>query len=293
MIDHRRRESQWVCGKHILNVGKRTLVMGIVNVTPDSFSDGGEFIETGRAVEHAVRLASEGADIIDIGGESTRPGSDPVPDDVEMSRVLPVIEQVGKEITVPLSIDTTKATVAREALKAGASIVNDISGFRFDPELPKAVVEFGAGVVLMHIRDNPKIMQADTFYHDIFKEINSYLENGIQIALSAGIAHNSIAVDPGIGFGKSLTDNYRLIDNLKYFRGLDCPIVVGPSRKSFIGKVLDLPVDKRIWGTAAAVACAVLNGADIVRVHDVMEMVQVVTICDKFRQIRDDEGRSV
>ena len=292
MIDRGLRESQWVCGKHILRVGKRTLVMGIVNVTPDSFSDGGRFIETDRAIEHAIRLASDGADIVDIGGESTRPGSDPVPDEVEMSRVLPVIEGVVREVTIPISIDTTKATVAREALRAGASIVNDISGFRFDPELPKVVAEFGAGIVLMHIRDNPKIMQADTFYHDIFEQISDYLENGIQIAKSAGIAHSSIVVDPGIGFGKSVTDNYRLIDKLSYFRRLGCPIMVGPSRKSFIGKVLDLPADKRIWGTAAAVACAILNGADIVRVHDVEEMIQVARICDKFRQTRDDEGHS-
>jgi dihydropteroate synthase len=292
MINQGLRECQWVCGKHVLSIGKRTLVMGIVNVTPDSFSDGGQFIETDRAVEHVIRLASDGADIVDIGGESTRPGSDPVPDNVEISRVLPVIEQAAKEISIPISVDTTKAAVAREALMTGANIVNDISGFRFDPELPKVVAEFGAGIVLMHIRYNPKIMQADTFYHDIFKEISDYLKKGIQIAKSAGIELSSVAVDPGIGFGKSVTDNYRLIDKLSYFRRLGCPVVVGPSRKSFIGKVLNLPADKRIWGTAAAVACAVLNGADIVRVHDVEEMIQVVRICDKFRQTRDDEGDS-
>ena len=239
-----------------------------------------------------LRMADEGADVIDIGGESTRPGSDPVTEEKEINRILPVIQQVTKEISIPISIDTTKASVAQEALKAGARIVNDISGFRFDPNLPNVVAEYGAGIVLMHIRDNPKTMQQNTFYHDIFKEIKSYLETSIQIAESAGIARNAIAVDPGIGFGKSLTDNYRLIDNLEYFRGLKCPIVVGPSRKSFIGEVLDLPVDSRIWGTAAAVACAVLNGAEIVRVHDVKEMVQVVKICDKFRQIRHYEGHS-
>jgi dihydropteroate synthase len=290
MIPEENRQSSWICGTHTLEIGKRTLIMGVVNVTPDSFSDGGQFIETHKAVEHAIRLASEGADIIDIGGESTRPGSDPVVPNVEIERVLPVVEQAAAEISIPISIDTTKAVVARSTLNAGASIVNDISGFRFDPELPKVVADHGSGIILMHIRDNPTTMQANTYYHDIFKEIKEYLHKSIQIALSEGIAQNSIAIDPGIGFGKSLTDNYRLIDHLDYFRELRCPIVVGPSRKSFIGKVLDLPADQRIWGTAAAVACSILSGADIVRVHDVKEMVQVARICDMFRQVRHDKG---
>jgi len=285
-----RRKGEWVCRQRRFEVGTRTLVMGVVNVTPDSFSDGGQFIDTDRAIAHAVRLIEDGADIIDIGGESTRPGSDPVPDEIEIQRVLPVIEYVARETSAAISVDTTKASVARAALETGAHIVNDISGFHYDPELPKVVAEYGAGVVLMHIRGHPRNMQADTDYRDLFREISSYLQEGIDKAAATGISRQTIVVDPGIGFGKSLMDNYRLIDGLERFRELGCPILVGPSRKSFIGNVLGLPADQRIWGTAAAVACSVLRGADIVRIHDVTEMVQVITICDTLLQSRNGNG---
>jgi dihydropteroate synthase len=265
--------------------------MGIVNVTPDSFSDGGQFFEREKAIEQALQLASDGADIMDIGGQSTRPGSEPVPESEEMDRVIPVIEQVVKEIAVPVSVDTTRASVAREALRLGAQIVNDISGLHYEPQLAEVAREFDAGMVLMHIRQEPKTMQEDTEYQDLFGEIISYLQEGISIAANAGIPRNHIVVDPGIGFGKSVLDNYRLIDRVEVFRSLGCPIAIGPSRKSFIGKVLDLPVDQRTWGTAAAVACAVLRGVDVVRVHDVKEMVQVVKICDTFVQSRNDNYR--
>jgi len=290
MIGAGRRKTVWECRQRGLEVGERTLTMGVVNVTPDSFSDGGQFVDANRAIAHALRLVREGADIIDVGGESTRPESDPVPDDVEIQRVLPVIEHLARETSTTISVDTTKAGVAQEALRAGAHIVNDISGFHYDPDLPKVVAEYGAGVVLMHIRAHPKDMQADTFYHDLFGEISMYLREGMDKAEAAGISHEAIVVDPGIGFGKSVMDNYRLIDGLERFRQLQCPILVGPSRKSFIGNVLNLPVDQRIWGTAAAVACAVLRGADIVRVHDVAEMVQVTTICDTFLRSRNGSG---
>lgn len=291
MDEPHRAVSVWKCREYTLPIGQRTLVMGIVNVTPDSFSDGGQFFEREKAVEQALRLASEGADIIDIGGQSTKPGSEPVPESEEMDRVLPVIEQVVKEIAVPVSVDTTRASVARKALRLGVQIVNDISGLHYEPQLAEVVSEFDAGIVLMHIREQPKTMQRHTEYQDLFGEIISYLQEGISIAANAGIPRNHIAVDPGIGFGKSVLDNYRLIDRLELFRKLLYPIMVGPSRKSFIGKVLNLPVDQRKWGTAATVACAVLRGADVVRVHDVKEMVQVVKICDTFVQSRNDDYR--
>ncbi len=262
--------------------------MGIVNVTPDSFSDGGQFLEPDKAAAHAIRLEDEGADIIDFGGQSTRPGSDSVSQTEEMDRVLPVIERVVKELSIPISIDTTRAAVAKEALLLGAHIVNDISGVKYDPRLANITAEFGAGIILMHIRKTSKSMQDDTNYRNLFNEICRYLEDGIQIAVNAGIPRQNIAVDPGVGFGKSVIDNYRLIDRLHFFRDLDCPIVVGPSRKSFIGNVIDLPADRRIWGTAAAVACSVIQGADIVRVHDVAEMKQVTAICDTFLLSRND-----
>jgi dihydropteroate synthase len=204
-----------------------------------------------------------------------------------MDRVLPVIDRAVKDLTVPVAIDTTRASVAKEALSLGAHIVNDISGLKYDSRIADVTAQFGAGIILMHIRKTPKTMQDDTNYRNLFKEICCYLEDGIRIAVNAGIPIQNIAVDPGIGFGKSMIDNYRLIDNIYIFRDLDCPIVVGPSRKSFIGSVLDLPVERRIWGTAATVACSVIQGADIVRVHDVAEMKQVTTICDTFLMSRN------
>jgi len=286
MTEMHRKGTFWKCRNYSLPIGKRTLVMGVVNVTPDSFSDGGKFFDTDKAVEQAFQLTTDGADIIDIGGQSTRPGSEAITESEELDRVLPVIEKIVSHLSIPISVDTTRPMVAKEALRKGVHIINDISGLHYEPELAEVVKEFEAGMVLMHIREQPKTMQNHTEYSDLFGEISSYLAEGITSATKAGISRNHLVVDPGIGFGKSLLDNYRLIDRLDVFRKLECPIMIGPSRKSFIGNVLNLPANQRIWGTAAAVACAVLRGADIVRVHDVKEMVQVVKICDMFQEVR-------
>lgn len=267
------------------DLSSRPLVMGILNVTPDSFSDGGLYVEVDAAVERALQMVREGADIIDIGGESTRPGSDPVPLEEELRRVIPVIEAISKEVDVPISIDTYKAEVARQALRAGASIVNDISGLRFDPEMASTVAKASAGVVIMHIKGTPKDMQQDPQYDDLFGEINTYLAEGIEIARANGVREEYIALDPGIGFGKQPEHNLQIIKYLDRFSIHGRPILVGPSRKSFIGLVLGgVPPSERIEGTAGAVAISVLNGASIVRVHDVKTMVPVVKVAWAIRK---------
>lgn len=252
--------------------------MGILNVTPDSFADGGRYLEPEAAIAHALRMSLEGADFIDIGGQSSRPGSEPVPLEQELKRVLPVIERLASELTIPLSIDTYRSAVAEEALKAGVSIVNDITGFRSDPKMAEVVSEHGASVVLMHMQGTPKTMQAEPRYDDVVEEVIAYLGEGIKEAREKGI--DQIIVDPGIGFGKTLAHNLALLRNLGELRRLECPVLVGPSRKSFIAAILDLPVEERLEGTAAAVAAAVLNGANIVRVHDVKEMKRVACVVD-------------
>jgi dihydropteroate synthase len=259
---------------------QRTLVMGILNVTPDSFSDGGLFTDVEVAVEHAERMVAEGADIIDIGGESSRPGADPVTAEIEMDRVLPVIEKLAKTIEIPISIDTYRSSVARKALDAGACIVNDISALRGDADMASVVAEAGVPVVLMHMKGTPKDMQIDPHYDCVISEIISFLRTRIQTAVDAGISPDHIIIDPGIGFGKTLANNLEIIRRLRDFRILDVPILIGTSRKSFIGKVLGLNTGDRIEGTAATVAVAIANGADIVRVHDVKEMAKVVRMTD-------------
>jgi dihydropteroate synthase len=264
---------------------KRTYIMGILNVTPDSFSDGGLYFDKKRAVEHAIRMEEEGADIIDIGGESTRPGSDPVPVKEEIRRVVPVIEELSKKIKVPISIDTYKADVARAALSAGASMVNDISGLRFDPEMSLTVARYNVPVVIMHIKGTPKNMQENPTYTALIPEIMDYLREGIEIARKAGISEDKIIIDPGIGFGKTVEHNLEIINRLNEFAGFEKPILLGPSRKSFIGRMLgDLPVTERLEGTAAAVAIGIFNGANIVRVHDVKAMVRVARIADAIKR---------
>jgi dihydropteroate synthase len=233
-----------------------------------------------------MRLAEAGADIIDVGGESTRPkgiygeGAEPVSAEEEMRRVIPVIEALSKRAAVPISIDTYKSRVAEAAVGAGASMVNDISGFQFDGRMPETVARLGVPVVLMHTKGTPADMQSNPTYIDLMEELYLYFEKQIELARSAGISADRLIVDPGLGFGKRLRDNYEILRRLAEFRGLGCPIMVGPSRKSFVGKVLDLPPEQRLEGTAAAVALAVMNGAHIVRVHDVMEMRRVTTIAD-------------
>ena len=255
--------------------------MGILNVTPDSFSDGGKFSSARSAIDHAVRMGDEGADIIDIGGESTRPGSDAVTSEEEIRRVVPVIEELVKKISVPISIDTYKSDVARAALEAGARIVNDISGFAFDGSMPSVAAMHKATAVLMHIQGTPKLMQQHPQYKNVTEEVKNFLEKQIGLARTAGV--EQIIVDPGIGFGKTLAHNVTLFKELESFRSLGCPVLVGPSRKSFLGTLLDLPVEERVEGTAAAVAVSILRGAHIVRVHDVQAMKRVAIVTDALR----------
>jgi dihydropteroate synthase len=260
--------------------------MGVLNCTPDSFYDGGRYFSHEAAVAHGLRLVEQGADIIDVGGESTRPkgvygeGAAPVSVEEEKQRVLPVIAALAKQIQIPLSIDTYKAQVAEAAVEAGASLVNDISGFQFDAQMPATVARLGVPVVIMHTKGAPANMQANPTYENLLDELQLYFERQIESARRAGIAENRMIIDPGLGFGKRLADNYEIIRRLRELRGLGCPILVGPSRKSFIGKPLDLPPEQRLEGTAAAVAAAVMNGAHLVRVHDVMEMRRAVAIAD-------------
>ena len=260
--------------------GRRTLVMGILNVTPDSFSDGGRFLDTAAAVCHGIGMARAGAHVIDVGGESTRPGSDPVAIDEELRRVLPVIEALSTKGKAPISIDTTKAEVAQRALEAGASIVNDISAGRFDEGMLPLVAKAEAGYVVMHMIGTPRTMQANPRYDDVVREVHAFLAERVAACEQAGIPRESIAVDPGIGFGKSVDHNLQLLRDLGAFASFGAPILVGPSRKSFIGTVLDRPVDDRLWGTTAVVAVAVCRGAHAVRVHDVPEMVQITRMTD-------------
>jgi dihydropteroate synthase len=263
-----------------MDFSSRTHIMGILNVTPDSFSDGGKFFKLDDAVKQGIKMAEEGADIIDVGGESTRPGSNPLTVEEELSRVIPVIEALSKEVDIPISIDTYKARVAKEALDAGAQMMNDISALRVDPEMKKVAAEYDVPIVLMHIKGTPKNMQENPYYEDVIGEITEYLQDSIKIATDAGVDAGKIIIDPGIGFGKRLEDNLNILKNLKKFSILGCPILIGCSRKSFIGKILDLSVEERLVGSLAALAVAVMNGANIVRVHDVKESKRVAQMVD-------------
>jgi len=264
-----------------ITLGERTLIMGILNVTPDSFSDGGRFASADQAVEEGVRMAGEGADLIDIGGESTRPGSDPVSLEEELRRVIPVIRSLAARTNLPLSIDTTKADVARKALAEGAEMVNDISGMNFDDRMADVVADAHAAVVLMHMRGMPKSMQeGDLAYGSLSGEIIEYLARRIEHAENHGINSTQIMIDPGLGFGKTAVDNMRLIKYLMEFKCIGKPIVVGPSRKGFVGRITGgAPVD-RMEGTAAVVTAAILHGAQIVRVHDIAAMKKVAAMAD-------------
>lgn len=270
-----------------LDFSKRTYIMGVLNVTPDSFSDGGLYFEKDVAIEHALKLIEDGADIIDIGGESSRPGSLPVPVEEEIRRTIPVITELTKKTRIPISIDTYKAKVAKEALDAGASIVNDISGLRFDPEMASVVAKNNVPIILMHIKGTPNNMQINPTYEALIPEIIDYLRGSIQLCRKSGIPDQNIIIDPGIGFGKTLEHNLEIIANLKEFTSLGKPIAIGVSRKAFIGKILgDVPTSKRLEGTASAVAISIFNGANIVRVHDVLEMSKVVKIADAIKTHR-------
>ncbi len=270
-------------GSKEFDFSKRTYVMGILNVTPDSFSDGGRYFSLDSAVEHAMKMVEDGANIIDVGGESTRPGSEPIPLEEELRRVIPVIKEIVKRVDIPVSIDTYKSEVARQALDSGALIVNDISGLRFDEKMADVVANYKASVVIMHIKGTPKTMQQNPEYDDVISEIYDYLSGSVEIARRSGI--EQIIIDPGIGFGKRSIDNLEIIRRLREFKSLGYPVLIGVSRKSFIGNILNLPVDQRLEGTAGAVAISVWNGANIVRVHDVKEMLRVIKIVDAIKQI--------
>jgi dihydropteroate synthase len=279
--NHLRSDYKIDCMGKILDLGNRTHVMGILNATPDSFSDGGHFAAADRALAHAHAMAAAGADIIDIGGESSRPGALPITEEEELRRIIPLLERLSSELTVPLSVDTYKSSVARKALEAGASVINDISGLRFSPDMAKVAADFGAAVVIMHIKGTPRDMQQNPVYADVVTEVRAYLEEGIELAVRSGVDWEKIMVDPGIGFGKNLEHNLTLLGRLDEFRSLGRPIVLGTSRKKFIGTILDIPVpEQRVHGTAATVALGIERGAKIVRVHDVARMTQVARMTD-------------
>lgn len=266
-------------GRNLL-LGGRTLVVGVLNVTPDSFSDGGENIDPRRAVDRAFDMEAEGADIIEIGGESTRPGAMPVSAEDEKDRILPVLSRLHRRLAVPVSVDTYKSEVAAQALKLGADIINDVSALRFDPELAALVAAEGAALVLMHMRASPASMQQVEPSRDIFAEIESDLTAAVQKAMRAGITPDQIVLDPGVGFGKTLEQNLEIINRLDQFLGLGFPVMIGTSRKSFIGRITGRTASDRLFGTAASVAASILRGAHLVRVHDVKSMVEVARVTD-------------
>jgi dihydropteroate synthase len=272
----------WRAGDRFLDCRARTLVMGILNVTPDSFSDGGRFFDSEAAVSRGVQMALDGADILDIGGESTRPGSDPVSTTDERERVVPVIKRLASEVDVPISVDTRKHEVAEAALEVGATIVNDVTAGG-DPRMFALVRQSEAGMVLMHMKGEPKTMQRNPHYDDVVSEVHDFLESRIRAALDAGVEWSGLCIDPGLGFGKNTDHSLRLMKQTGELLDLGRPVLVGPSRKSFVGEVLGTEIDERLEGTLAAVAYMAGKGAHIVRVHDVKETVRVVRVVDAIR----------
>jgi dihydropteroate synthase len=262
------------------DLSTRTHIAGILNVTPDSFSDGGRFLEPEAALKQAERMIKEGADVIDVGGESTRPRSVPVKESEEIARVVPVISELVKRFDVVVSIDTYKAAVAKAALDEGAHIINDVSALRFDAELADVASKYGAGLVLMHMKGTPATMQDNPEYDDVMSEITDFLKKAMENARMAGVRLESIMVDPGIGFGKKLVHNLTILKNISQLKSLQRPIMAGPSRKSFIGQLLDLPIEERLPGTLAAIVICVLSGASMVRVHDVKEGREAIAVAD-------------
>jgi dihydropteroate synthase len=273
------------CRDTVLDLS-RTAVMGVLNVTPDSFSDGGLWFERDKAIEHGREMVAQGATIVDIGGESTRPGADPVPEDEELRRVVPVIEALAGDLDVPISVDTRKPVVARRAVEAGASIVNDTAGEQLDPEMDVVCRDTGAAMVVMHSRGSPATMRSLTEYDDVVMHVKAFLHRRADDLLAAGVPREAIAVDPGFGFAKTPLQNLMMLNHLETILDLGYPVLSGTSRKSFIGAVLDLPENRRTEGTAATVAWAVMKGAHIVRVHDVGEMTRVVRMTEAIRDER-------
>jgi len=276
--------------KYCLNLGARTHLMGVLNVTPDSFSDGGRHFSKAEAVTHGIAMAQDGADIIDIGGESTRPYSRRLSADEEMDRVIPVISALSKEIPVPISIDTYKSKVALEALNAGASMINDISALRLDPHMATVAAEANVPVILMHMQGTPESMQLHPLYDDLIPEIIDFLKGAVARCKSAGIKENRVILDPGIGFGKTFDHNLSVIHHLEKFQALKKPILAGPSNKAFIGHILNREAHDRDTGTMATVAACVMNGAHIIRVHNVKMAAETIKVIDAIQRERVSEG---
>lgn len=267
-------------GSRTFDLSKRALIMGILNITPDSFSDGGKFFDPGMAIDQACRMAEAGADVIDVGGESTRPFASQVSLQEELDRVLPVIEGLKKQLDIPISIDTYKAPVARAALSVGVDLINDISALRFDAQMPSLVAAAGVPLVLMHMQGVPQDMQVNPHYGDLMNEVKEFLRERLEFAVSSGISPDKVILDPGIGFGKTWEHNLELIQCLDEFQDLGCPILLGASRKAFIGKLLDLPVTERDIGTLGVIAVGLMQGANIIRTHNVPWGRQVATVVE-------------
>jgi dihydropteroate synthase len=281
----KRRKHKLKLRRGTLLLGERTLVMGVLNVTPDSFSDGGTFLDARSAVAHALAMEEAGADLIDVGAESTRPGSLEIGAEEELRRLVPVLEGLRGKLKIPISVDTRKAVVAEAALRAGAQMINDVSGLRHERELARVASRYKAPLILMHMRGEPYNMQKTPFAREVMKDVLAGLRASVNIARKAGLAKSQIVLDPGIGFGKSFAQNYEVLRNLAGLAKLGYPLLIGTSRKGFLGKTLAragkaAPPDERIWGTAATVTASILGGAHIVRVHDVKEMMQVCKVAD-------------
>ncbi|HKF52194.1 MAG TPA: dihydropteroate synthase [Candidatus Acidoferrales bacterium] len=284
---NRRKKFRLHLPSHTILLGERTLIMGVLNVTPDSFSDGGKFIKPEAAVERALEMEHDGADVLDIGGESTRPGASPLGAAEELERILPVLEMLRGKLKIPISIDTQKAEVAKAAISRGAVIVNNVSALQLDKGLADVVTKHKVGIILMHMRGKPRTMQNGPFARDVMRDVIKGLREALGRAKQAGIERSRILIDPGIGFGKNYRQNFEVLARLSELSKLGCPIVLGASRKAFLGASLDNAApEKRTWGTAATVAAAILGGAHIVRVHDVKEMAQVARITDRVADAR-------
>ena len=277
-----RRPYIWEGRDKRLELGKHTRVMGVVNITPDSFSDGGQFLEREKAVEQCLRLVESGAHMLDLGGESSRPGAGAVLEEIELERIMPVLQEVRQKVSVPISIDTYKAEVARQVLSEGADAINDISAFRFDAKMPAVVKEWDAGIILMHMRGTPQEMQQLPPSLNILQDIRTDLQVAVSKAFQHGVERERIMIDPGIGFGKTVEDNCQILNQLSFLEPLQLPILVGSSRKNFLGRILNRPEGQRSWGSAASVAAAIMRGAHVVRVHDVEEMEQVARVTDSI-----------
>jgi dihydropteroate synthase len=283
LFDFMRKEYSWVLPRTAIHLGKRTAIMGILNVTPDSFSDAGQYFDLEKAVARGLEMEQEGADIIDIGGESSRPGSEAVPEEEEMRRAVPVIERLAGAVKIPISVDTYRANVARRAVEAGAQVVNDISAFRFDERMPEVVRDYGAGVVLMHSRGTRETLHKQGRMSDPVGEVSGILAQSAEQAVSAGVPAEAIAIDPGIGFGKSAEESVAILKSLNVFSKIRYPVLVGTSRKSFIRLMTSNNIEEvRIWGTAATVVAAIMNGAHILRVHDVRQTRVLADVSDRL-----------